>query len=151
MIAISACLIGENVRYNGSNKLNQELQELVTQHKAISICPEVLGGLSTPRPPAEIVGGDGRGVWNDKAKVLTNTGEDVTAQFKEGALKALEVLQTYGCTAVVLKAGSPSCGSKVIYDGTLSGELKKGIGVTVALFEAHNIRVKDENNWKELL
>lgn len=150
MIAISACLIGENVRYNGSNKLSQELQELVTQHKAVSICPEVLGGLSTPRPLAEIVDGDGRDVWNNEAKVLTNTGEDVTAQFKEGALKALKVLQSYGCTAVVLKAGSPSCGSKVIYDGTFSGESKEGIGVAAALFEAHNIRVVDENNWKTL-
>ena len=146
MIAISACLIGENVRYNGSNKLKQELKELVVQQKAISICPEVLGGLSTPRPPAEIVDGDGRDVWNNEAKVLTNTGEDVTAQFKEGALKALEVLQSYGCTAVVLKTGSPSCGSKVIYDGTFSGESKEGIGVSAALFEAHNIGVKDENN-----
>lgn len=150
MIAISACLIGDNVRYNGTNKLNHELRELIKQNKAISICPEVLGGLSTPRPPAEIVNGDGHDVWNNKAKVLTNTGEDVTERFKQGALKALKLLQEYECKTVVLKAGSPSCSSKAIYDGTFSGELKEGLGVTSALLEAHHIRIVDENNWETL-
>ncbi|WP_412519108.1 DUF523 domain-containing protein [Staphylococcus simulans] len=151
MIAISACLIGDNVRYDGSHKLNDELRHLIQENKAIAICPEVLGGLTTPRPPAEIVGGDGFDVWEGRAKVVATTGEDVTDAFKQGALKALEILQAHQCTAVILKSKSPSCGMFKIYDGTFSGELKSGDGVSSALFMKHGIKVADESNWKAQL
>ncbi|MGN5884219.1 MULTISPECIES: DUF523 domain-containing protein [Staphylococcus] len=148
MIAISACLIGDNVRYDGSNKLNTELKSLVEQGKAISICPEVLGGLLTPREAAEIVGGDGRDVWQGTAKVITKTGEDVTESFKSGAQFALEILKEQGCTGVILKSKSPSCGWSEIYDGSFSGQLKQGKGVSAALFEQQGITLANEFNWK---
>lgn len=151
MIAISACLIGENVRYDGSHKLNDTLRQLVQEDKAIALCPEVLGGLTTPRPAAEIVGGDGFDVWSGRAKVIATTGEDVTEAFKEGALKTLELLQAHQCTAMILKSKSPSCGTSEIYDGTFSGDLKSGEGVCTALLIQHGITIMNELNWKEKL
>lgn len=151
MIAISACLIGDNVRYDGSNKLDRSLKKLVEQGKAIPMCPEVLGGLTTPRPSAEIVGCNGLDVWKGNAKVMTQYGEDVTEKFKAGAQTALNILKDNGCTIVILKSKSPSCGSYEIYNGTFSGELQSGSGVSAALFEQHGITVMDEFNWKEKL
>ncbi|MHD0398705.1 2-thiouracil desulfurase family protein [Staphylococcus simulans] len=151
MIAVSACLIGDSVRYDGSHKLNDELRQLVQEDKAIALCPEVLGGLSAPRPPAEIVGGDGFDVWEGHAKVIATTGEDVTEAFKQGALETLALLEVHQCTAVILKSKSPSCGTFEIYDGTFSGELKSGMGVCAALLMRHGIVIVNELNWKEKL
>lgn len=151
MIAISACLIGENVRYNGSHKLDDALRQLIQEGKAVALCPEVLGGLTTPRPPAEIVGGDGFDVWSGRAKVIATTGEDVTEAFKQGALETLELLEMYQCTAMILKSKSPSCGTSEIYDGTFSGNLKSGEGVCAALLIRHGITIMNELNWKEKL
>lgn len=89
MIFISACLVGQNVRYDGGNKLNNNLKKLVDQGEAKPICPEILGGLSTPRNPAEIVGGDGFDVLENKAKIIDNQGNDVTEEYVNGAKKAL--------------------------------------------------------------
>ena len=126
MIGISACLGGVLCRYDGQEKAVPELKKLV--------CPEVMGGLSTPRAPAEIVGGDGFDVWNGQAKVITTNGEDVTKAYQEGAIHAYQKLKEQEIDLVILKAKSPSCGSSLIYDGSFSGTLKSGTGVATAYF-----------------
>ncbi|WP_239704782.1 MULTISPECIES: DUF523 domain-containing protein [unclassified Mammaliicoccus] len=147
MIVISACLVGEKVRYDGNHKLDLFYKNLIDEKKAISICPEILGGLQVPREPAEIIGGDGYAVWNDQAKVMTVTGRDVTIQFKEGAKRALSIIKDLNADTVILKSDSPSCGSTVIYDGTFTGNKKEGVGVTTALFTLNDINVYDEKTF----
>ncbi|MCD5140910.1 DUF523 domain-containing protein [Mammaliicoccus sciuri] len=147
MIVISACLVGEKVRYDGNHKLDLFYKNLIDEKKAISICPKILGGLQVPREPAEIIGGDGYDVWNDQAKVMTVTGRDVTIQFKEGAKRALSIIKDLNANTVILKSDSPSCGSTVIYDGTFTGNKKEGVGVTTALFTLNDINVYDEKNF----
>lgn len=147
MIVISACLVGEKVRYDGNHKLDLFYKNLIDEKKAISICPEILGGLQVPREPAEIIGGDGYDVWNDQAKVMTVTGRDVTIQFKEGAKRALSIIKDLNANTVILKSDSPSCGSTVIYDGTFTGNKKEGVGVTTALFTLNGINVYDEKTF----
>ncbi|MCD3218644.1 DUF523 domain-containing protein [Mammaliicoccus sciuri] len=147
MIVISACLVGEKVRYDGNHKLDLFYKNLIDEKKAISICPEILGGLQVPREPAEIIGGDGYDVWNDQAKVMTVTGRDVTIQFKEGAKRALSIIKDLNANTVILKSDSPSCGSTVIYDGTFTGNKKEGVGVTTALFTLNDINVYDEKKF----
>lgn len=146
MLGISACLLGIPCRYDGKGNEVARVKELAETESTIKICPEVMGGLSTPRKPAEIVGGDGFDVWSGNAKVLANDGEDVTEQFKEGAKRTLELLQKNNVTEVVLKEKSPSCGSCLIYDGTFSRSLIDGIGVSAALFELNDIVVYSENS-----
>ena len=109
--------------------------------KLIPVCPEEAGGLSTPRPPAEIVGGDGSDVLDGKAKVMTVDGTDVTEAYLKGAHHALQVAQSHGATRMILKARSPSCGCGDIYDGTFSGTLMSGDGVTTALLKRHGITI----------
>ncbi|MBN4911960.1 DUF523 domain-containing protein [Staphylococcus sp. EG-SA-13] len=147
MIVISACLVGEKVRYDGNHKLDLFYKNLIDEKKAISICPEILGGLQVPREPAEIIGGDGYDVWNDQAKVMTVTGRDVTIQFKEGAKRALSIIKDLNANTVILKSDSPSCGSTVIYDGTFTGNKKEGVGFTTALFTLNDINVYDEKTF----
>lgn len=147
MIVISACLVGEKVRYDGNHKLDLFYKNLIDEKKAISICPEILGGLQVPREPAEIIGGDGYDVWNDQAKVMTVSGHDVTTQFKEGAKRALSIIKDLNAKTVILKSDSPSCGRTVIYDGTFTGTKKEGVGVTTALFILNNINVYDEKTF----
>ncbi|WP_436875573.1 DUF523 domain-containing protein [Mammaliicoccus sciuri] len=147
MIVISACLVGEKVKYDGNHKLDLFYKNLIDEKKAISICPEILGGLQVPREPAEIIGGDGYDVWNDQAKVMTVKGRDVTIQFKEGAKRALSIIKDLNANTVILKSDSPSCGSTVIYDGTFTGNKKEGVGVTTALFTLNDINVYDEKNF----
>lgn len=147
MIVISACLVGEKVRYDGNHKLDLFYKNLIDEKKAISICPEILGGLQVPREPAEIIGGDGYDVWNDQAKVMTVVGRDVTIQFKEGAKRALSIIKDLNADTVILKSDSPSCGSTVIYDGTFMGNKKEGVGVTTALFTLNGINVYDEKTF----
>lgn len=147
MIVISACLVGEKVRYDGNHKLDLFYKNLIDEKKAISICPEILGGLQVPREPAEIIGGDGYDVWNDQAKVMTVKGRDVTIQFKEGAKRALSIIKDLNANTVILKSDSPSCGSTVIYDGTFTGNKKEGVGVTTALFTLNDINVYDEKTF----
>lgn len=147
MIVISACLVGEKVRYDGNHKLDLFYKNLIDEKKAISICPEILGGLQVPREPAEIIGGDGYDVWNDQAKVMTVTGRDVTIHFKEGAKRALSIIKDLNADTVILKSDSPSCGSTVIYDGTFTGNKKEGVGVTTALFTLNDINVYDEKTF----
>lgn len=146
MIAVSSCLLGYCVRYDGKHQLYSPLRKLHDAGFVMGICPEVLGGLPTPRPSAEIVGGNGKDVLMGRAKVVESTGADVTAQFIRGANIALQKLLKDKITLVVLKANSPSCGSRHIYNGHFDGTLKAGMGVCVALFKQHGIDVLDEKD-----
>lgn len=144
MILVSRCLCGDQCKYNGGHNYREEVAKLCDQEAVVLACPEVLGGLPTPRVPAEIIGGSGEDVLAGKAQVVTKTGQDVTKAFVDGAYKALEIAQTHGATKAILKANSPSCGCGSIYDGTFQGVLKGGLGVTAALFKAHGIGVITE-------
>ena len=138
---ISACLLGVRCRYDGGHSRDSAA---IKQHETdtlIAVCPEELGGLPTPRPPAEIVGGDGEDVLAGTAKVMTAAGEDVTDAYLRGAHQTLRIAQSQGATRVILKARSPSCGCGHIYDGTFSSTLKAGDGVTAALLKQHGIEV----------
>lgn len=149
MILVSACLAGVKVRYDGADCFDERIERLIRENKATYVCPEVLGGLSTPREPAEIVGGDGAAVLDGKAKVVNRRGVDVTEEFVEGAYKTLEKAQELGATAVVLKENSPSCGGMMIYDGTFTGTKTVGAGVTAALLKRNNITVMSEKNFNK--
>ena len=140
-VMISACLMGVRCRYDGGHSRNETVMNRKKTYQLIPVCPEESGGLPTPRPPAEIVGGDGNDVLKGKAKVMTADGTDVTEAYLRGAHHALEVAQSHGATQVILKARSPSCGCGDIYDGTFSGTLTSGDGVTTALLKRHGITV----------
>lgn len=146
MIIVSACLMGCCCRYDEKNNLKQEIARLVQEGNAIPVCPEQLGGLSTPRPPAEIIGGNGLDVLDGKARVVDVNGKDVTAQFVKGALETLKMAQLVGATSAILKQRSPSCGSKEIYDGSFSHKRIGGMGVTAALLTKNGINVTDEDS-----
>ena len=135
--AASACLCGHKVRYDGGDCAVQN----ALPEQILPICPEVMGGLPTPRAPAEIVGGDGHDVWAGRARVFDAHGVDVTKAFKQGAKLALLHLQAAHIDTVYLKSKSPSCGQGQIYDGSFSGKLRAGDGVSTAWFKRHGIRV----------
>jgi uncharacterized protein YbbK (DUF523 family) len=145
---VSACLVGIPCRYDGGSRPNDQLQDLAARGKVLPICPEVVGGLPTPRPPAEVQGGDGGDVLEGRAQVVNIEGEDVTVQFLAGAQKALHVARRWGIKEAILKARSPSCGAGQIYDGSFSGRLVEGDGVTVALLKREGIIVKNEDEWE---
>lgn len=151
MILVSGCLAGLKVRYNGTDCLDERIHRLIAEKKAMTICPEVMGGLSTPRDPAEIIGGNGDDVLDGKAKVISISGEDVTEAFLKGAYSALQKAQEVGATTVVLKENSPSCGSSMIYNGTFSGQKMDGVGVTTALLRRNKIAVISENGLAQFL
>ena len=133
MIGISACLGGIACRYDGKSQTNDQLVKLVQENKAIIVCPEVLGGLSTPRKPAEIIGGDGYDVLQGNAKVIDIDGIDVTDAFLEGARRAFNTLRDKNITIMILKENSPSCGSAQIYDGTFCSPALAGDKTAYAL------------------
>lgn len=136
-ILVSACLLGLCCRYDGQSKQNSRVLRLAEKHELIPVCPEQLGGLPTPRPPAEIR--DGR--------VINNLGQDVTAQYEKGAAEALRLYDLLGCGCALLKARSPSCGSETVYDGTFSGTLVPGQGVTAKLLSQRHIHVLSEDSF----
>ncbi|TDM03618.1 DUF523 domain-containing protein [Macrococcus carouselicus] len=146
MILISSCLIGEKVRYDGRDQLDERLRQMVETGKAIAACPELMGGLTVPREPAEIVGGTGEDVWQGDAHVLTISGRDVTAAFKKGAHSTLSLCRELNISLVILKENSPSCGSRMIYSGDFNGSRQTGMGVTTALLERHGIKVINEKD-----
>lgn len=150
MLGISACLGGVFCRYDGGSNEVATLKQLVETKQAIMICPEILGGLPTPRTPAEIQGGDGFDVWQGQAVVLDKNGLDVTEAFKQGAINAFEELQKLDITALILKERSPSCGSGLIYDSSFSGTRIKGVGVATAYFIQQGLPVYSEENWQEM-
>jgi len=141
MIVVSACLAGEKCRYDGGSSPDKDIIKLVKSGEAISICPEEEGGLSSPRAPAEISGGDGYDVLDGKARVINIEGKDMTEDFIRGAERTLETAKKHGIKKAVLKKRSPSCGMCEIYDGNFRCELKKGDGVTAALLMRNGIEV----------
>lgn len=141
-------MVGRPVRYDGAAKpVGADLfARWRAEGRLVPICPEVSGGLAVPRPPSEIVGGDGQAVLDGTAQVRTDTGEDVTAEFLHGARLALDAARRSGARIALLKEGSPSCGGNRIYDGTFSGTSVPGEGVTTALLQREGIRVFSEND-----
>ena len=138
-ILVSACLLGKNCKYNGGNNLNQGVLEFIEGHEVISVCPEQLGGLSTPRLPAEIVDG-----------VVTNKeGVSVDNEFRKGAQEALAVALENKVDLAILQSRSPSCGVKEIYDGSFNGKKIKGQGVFAKLLSARGIKVLDAEDVAE--
>ena len=150
-ILVSACLLGRPVRYDGAGKRVDDalFERWRAEGRLVSFCPEVSGGLPVPRPPAEIVGGDGSAVLDGGAQVVTDTGVNVTDAFLLGARLALEAAERAGARIAVLKEGSPSCGGLRVYDGTFSGTIVPGSGVTTALLERSGIRVFGEDRLVE--
>lgn len=133
VIGVSACLLGENCKYSGGNNYSERVIEYIKGYEVVSICPEVLGGLTIPRDPAEIVDG----------VVKHKDGSSVDKEFRDGAKKALEILKDKGAELVILQSRSPSCGVNTIYDGTFSGKLISGNGVFVELLKAEGFNVID--------
>lgn len=136
MILVSACLIGINCKYSGDNNENEKVKEYLKGKEFTLVCPEQLGGLSTPRPPAEIVDG----------KVITKDNKDVTENFVRGANETLKIANLYVCSEAILKEGSPSCGCNLIYDGSFSGKKIPGKGITARLLEEEGMNVKSEKD-----
>lgn len=139
-LLVSACLLGLPCRYDGGAKCLEGIGALLERHECVPVCPEQLGGLPTPRPPAECREGC----------VFTREGADVTAEFERGAQAALELARLFGCEAALLKERSPSCGCGVIHDGSFSGGLTAGDGVTAALLKAEGIPVYGESRMGAL-
>ena len=140
MILVSACLLGCACRYDGQSKPHPLAMELARQGRAVPVCPEQLGGLTTPRLPSERRG----------EQVVMRDGRDVTAEYRRGAEEALRLARLIGCAAAVLKEKSPSCGSGLIHDGSFSGGLVPGDGVTAEVLKARGIRVLGESQAGEL-
>ena len=140
-ILVSRCLLGEACRYDGASKPVEEIRQLEKEgHTLIPVCPEVEGGLPTPRPPAEIC---------EDQQVFNNIGINVTAYYQAGACKALKLARRYGCTIAILKEKSPSCGNEQIYDGSFTGTLIPGQGITAKLLTHHGIRVFGESSFRD--
>ena len=146
MILVSACLLGINCKYNGDNNKNDKVEEYLNDKQFIVVCPEQLGGMSTPREPSEIIKFDGNAVIEGKTSVINNKRLDVTKKFKQGAQEALKIANLYDCKKAILKEGSPSCGSNCINDGTFTGKKIPGVGVTAALLKKNGIEVISEKD-----
>ena len=146
-ILISACLLGNPVRYDGQAKTlgHAGLDRLVDQQRVVAICPEVAGGLPIPRPAAEIQASNGDAVLAGSARVQTRNGDDVTEYFIAGAELALDLCRQHAIRIAVLTERSPSCGSSLVYDGSFSRNTQPGSGVTSALLEQHGIAVFNQH------
>ena len=147
MILVSSCLLGNKVKYNGGANDNSLLMRY--RRYMTPVCPEGLGGLTIPRPPAELQNGDGRDVLAGNAKVQNKSGEDITAKFIAGADRVLELVKKHRVQVAILKANSPSCGNEMIYDGTFSDTKIEGQGVTAALLMQHGVKVYSEKDIDE--
>jgi len=149
MYLISACLCGINCKYSGENNLNEDCLTLLEQDQAILICPEQLGGLTTPRDPGEIIGDAKSIITKGIGKVITKEGEDVTAAFLRGAKETIKIAKASGTLAAILKDGSPSCGCNYIYDGTFTGEKIEGEGITCAMLKEEGIEVISDEEYSK--
>jgi uncharacterized protein YbbK (DUF523 family) len=147
-LVISACLLGVACNHEGRGSPRAIVDELARHYRLVPVCPEVLGGLPTPRAAAELIGGDGADVLagTGHARVVTIEGEDVTAAYRRGAEAAVIIARTVGAKRAVLKARSPSCGSSAVYDGTFSRRLVPGTGVTAAALTAAGLEVGSEED-----
>lgn len=136
-IAVSACLLGRNVKYNGKNNFSSKLVEILKDAEIIETCLEVMGGIPSPRDPAEIVDG----------KVINNKGISVDYEFRKGAQIALDIIKKEKVELVVLQSRSPSCSKEYIYDGTFSSKLIEGDGIFVRLLEENGIKAIDVEDF----
>lgn len=152
-ILVSACLMGFKVRYNGQNKpFLAEIFELWQREQRLVIhCPELAAGLETPRLPAELVGGGGLAALTGDAKIQESDGSDVTQRYLLAAWLALKTAQDSGCRLALMTDGSPTCGSKKIYDGNFQGITQPGMGVAAALLREHGIEVYAEDELPALI
>ncbi len=138
MVLVSACLVGKKCRYDGNDSYHQKVADFVkeNQEEVILICPEEMGGLNTPRCPCEIVG----------RSVQTKTGKDFTSEFELGAEKVRKIIKTNHVTRAIMKSKSPSCGCGQIYDGSFTGKLTSGNGITVEMLLENNVEVITEDD-----
>jgi len=143
-ILVSACLLGDNVRYDGGNNLIDNLDKLQERYEIIPVCPEIIGGLVTPRIPSEIKSFNPLTIENE-------FGIDTLDFFTDGAMQTLNICQKYNIKIALLKSKSPSCGIKEVYDGTFTKTLMQGQGITANILAQHNIRLYDENQIGELI
>lgn len=151
MILVSCCLLKINTKYDGTNNECPALLNSPMLHKFIPVCPEHLGGLPTPRCPVQLFGGSGQEVLQGKAEVLDANGTNYTEQFIKGAHEVLKIAKIFSVKAAILKERSPSCGCHQIYDGSFSGKLREGEGVTTALLRRERIPVYSEEQISEEL
>ncbi len=140
-VIVSACLAGDNCKYSGGNNFNQKMMDFLKNHEMVKVCPEVLGGLPTPRPSAEIVNG----------RVMNTQGADITREFELGAQKACQIVQKENPDLIILQSRSPSCGIKQIYDGTFSGNKIPGHGLFAELCIKAEYKVLDIEDIDEYL
>ncbi|WP_304152189.1 DUF523 domain-containing protein [Finegoldia magna] len=142
-VLISACLLGVDCKYNGSNnKLDDEIiHSLKEKYNLIPVCPEIMGGMPTPRNPVEITDG----------KVFDYDGEEFTKEFEKGSEEVLKLAKLYNSSIAILKENSPSCGSNYIYDGTFNHQKIKGMGIAAHKLSKENIKLFSEENVKILL
>jgi uncharacterized protein YbbK (DUF523 family) len=145
-LVVSACLLGIACNHEGRGSPRPIVAALEARYRLIPVCPEVLGGLTTPRPAAELAGadGDGAAVLAGEAAVVNIAGEDVSSAYRRGARSAVAVALAAGATRAVLKARSPSCGASAVYDGSFSRQLVPGQGVTAAALRAAGVEVWSE-------
>jgi len=143
-LLISACLMGDNVKYDGGNNLIEELEELSKKFEFIPVCPEVMGGMTIPRMPCEITS-------FNPLKIENEFGINMADHFLDGARQTLALAQQHGVKYALLKSNSPSCGNKNIYDGTFSGKLIEQSGVTAKFLLDHGIKVYNEDEICQLL
>lgn len=140
-LLVSSCFAGYKTKYNGGDNFLMLIRELSKKYKLIFVCPEVAGGLSTPRNPSEI----------RENKVFSNAGVDVTKEYEKGAKTALFLVEKYNIKKALLKESSPSCGSNLIYDGTFSKNKIKGMGITSRLLVEKGVKIYTEDTAKDLL
>ena len=134
---VRACLVGKNTKYNGGNNKNEKILDFLKDKEYITVCPEVKGGLSTPRSPSEIVGN----------KVINKEGIDVSKEFYEGSNKELERVKEFNATVAIMKSKSPSCGKNYIYDGTFSGNIIEGDGIFIRELKKLGIKILTESDF----
>ena len=151
-ILISACLLGNPVRYDGTDLFIDHplIKKWLDQERLIAVCPEVEGGMPVPRAPAEIIKGDGKSVLGGKSRVMDSEGKDVTTAFIKGALKTLKMALDNECVAAILTEHSPSCGSNRVYDGTFTKTKRDGVGVTTSMLEQNHIPVFNQEQLEDL-
>ena len=138
-ILVSACLLGSNCKYDGTNNKNEKVLKYIKDKEVIPICPEIMGGLQTPRIPSERV----------ENKVLSKEGIDVTSNFKKGAEEALYLAKLFNVKKALLKAKSPSCGNGLIYDGTFTHTKIKGCGLLTRMLKDLNIEIISNEEYYE--
>jgi uncharacterized protein YbbK (DUF523 family) len=151
LVLVSACLLGERVRYNGQDAETRHsiIDRWMSEGRVVSVCPELLAGFAVPRAAVEIVGSGGAAVIDGAARAVETAGRDVTSEFVVAAERTLKIVQDRNIRVAVLTDGSPSCGTSYIYDGTFTGEKHYAMGVTASLLSRHGIVVFNQDQLLE--